>query len=96
MLKSGDLVKVYPDDAPEFETATVEYVGPVLVEVTGNTALRTMNIVELHGGNLSESVVFVVTSPPGRDNERGGRWTWRPGVFANCLATFSERGMLDD
>ena len=35
MLKSGDLVKVYPDDALEFETATVEYVGPVLVEVTG-------------------------------------------------------------
>jgi hypothetical protein len=35
MLKSGDLVKVFPDDAPEFETATVEYVGPVLVEVTG-------------------------------------------------------------
>ena len=35
MLKSGDLVKILPDDAPgEVETVTVQYVGPTLVEVT--------------------------------------------------------------
>jgi hypothetical protein len=36
MLRSGDVVKILPDDAPgEVEFATVVYVGPTLVEVTG-------------------------------------------------------------
>ena len=36
MLRSGDVVKILPDDAPgEIELATVVYVGPTLVEVTG-------------------------------------------------------------
>ena len=36
MLKSGDTVKILPEDAPgEVNLAKVEYVGPTLVEVTG-------------------------------------------------------------
>ena len=36
MLRSGDVVKILPDDVPgEIEFATVVYVGPTLVEVTG-------------------------------------------------------------
>ena len=36
MFRPGDAVKILPDDAPgEIELATVEYVGPTLVEVTG-------------------------------------------------------------
>ena len=36
MIRSGDVVKILPDDARGgVEFARVEYVGPTLVEVTG-------------------------------------------------------------
>ena len=48
-----------------------------------------MNTIELHGRNVSASVVFVVIPPLNATTSAAG-------VFAYRLATFSECGMLHD